>query len=95
VQSNDKLIVDGVANLAMKPGATTRDLLNRITNTMFIIKVSCNSYQKKNANLTVSKLEVLLTTWLPPTITIEWIIYSTTSKLRFSWQHFQENYAAS
>jgi hypothetical protein len=37
-QMDDKLIIDGLANLAMGPNETTEELLARITNTMVIIK---------------------------------------------------------
>jgi hypothetical protein len=39
-QSDDKLIIDGLSNLAMKPNKLMGELLARITNTMVIIKES-------------------------------------------------------
>jgi len=35
-QTNDKLIIRGLSNLAMKPTETMGELLNSITNTMII-----------------------------------------------------------
>jgi hypothetical protein len=48
-QSDDKLIVDGLFNLAMKPNESTGKLLARITNTMVIIKESNAAYENKVA----------------------------------------------
>jgi hypothetical protein len=36
IQSNNKLIIEGLSNLAMKLGKTTRNLINRVTDTMVI-----------------------------------------------------------
>jgi len=47
VQSNEKLIIDGLSNLAMKANETTRELLTRVTQTMVVIKESYNTYQNK------------------------------------------------
>jgi hypothetical protein len=46
-QSNDKLIIKGLLNLAIKPNEDTRDLLNRIIETMEIIKESYSNYRNK------------------------------------------------
>jgi hypothetical protein len=46
-QSDDKLIIDGLSNLAMKPNESTGELLARITNTMVIIKESYAAYENK------------------------------------------------
>ncbi len=39
-QTDEKMIMEGLSNLAMKPGESTGELLARITNTMVIIKDS-------------------------------------------------------
>ncbi len=41
------MIIEGLSNLAMKPGESTGELLARITNTMVIIKDSYASYENK------------------------------------------------
>jgi hypothetical protein len=41
------MIMEGLSNLAMKPGESTGELLARITNTMVIIKESYASYENK------------------------------------------------
>jgi hypothetical protein len=46
-QSDDKLIIDRLSNLAMKPSKSTGELLARITNTMVIIKESYATYHNK------------------------------------------------
>ncbi len=46
-QSDDKLIIDGLSNLAMKLNESTGELLARITNTMVIIKESYATYENK------------------------------------------------
>jgi hypothetical protein len=46
-QTNEKMIMEGLSNLAMKPGESTGELLARITNTMVIIKDSYASYENK------------------------------------------------
>jgi len=38
VQTNDKLILEGLSNLAMKPNETTNELLTRITRTTRVIR---------------------------------------------------------
>ena len=43
-QTDEKMIMEGLSNLAMKPGESTGELLARITNTMVIIKDSYASY---------------------------------------------------
>ncbi len=43
------MIMEGLSNLAMKPGESTGELLARITNTMVIIKDSYASYKNKPA----------------------------------------------
>jgi hypothetical protein len=43
------MIMEGLSNLAMKPGESTRELLAWITNTMVIIKESYASYENKPA----------------------------------------------
>jgi len=48
-QTDEKMIMEGLSNLAMKPGESTRELLARITNTMVIIKDSYASYKNKPA----------------------------------------------
>ncbi len=48
-QRDDKLIIDGLSNLAMGPNETTGELLARITNTMVIIKESYAAYKNKVA----------------------------------------------
>jgi hypothetical protein len=50
-QSNDKIIIDGLSNLAMKPTELTGELLTRITNTMVIIKESYTAFENKVAAL--------------------------------------------
>ncbi len=46
-QTDEKMIMEGLSNLAMKPGESTSVLLARITNTMVIIKDSYASYENK------------------------------------------------
>jgi len=46
-QTDEKMIMEGLSNLAMKPGESTGELLARITNTMVIIKDSYASYENK------------------------------------------------
>jgi hypothetical protein len=46
-QRDDKLIIKGLSNLAMRPNELTGKLLVRITNTMVIIKDSYAAYQNK------------------------------------------------
>jgi len=48
-QTDEKMIMEGLSNLAMKPGESTGELLARITNTMVIIKESYASYENKPA----------------------------------------------
>jgi hypothetical protein len=43
------MIMEGLSNLAMKPGESTGELLARITNTMVILKESYASYENKPA----------------------------------------------
>jgi hypothetical protein len=49
VQTNDKLIMEGLSNLTMKPNEDTRDLINRIADTIVIIKESYINYRNKVA----------------------------------------------
>ena len=46
-KTDEKMIMEGLSNLAMKPGESTGELLARITNTMVIIKESYASYENK------------------------------------------------
>jgi hypothetical protein len=46
-QTDEKMIMEGLSNLAMKPGESTGKLRARITNTMVIIKDSYASYENK------------------------------------------------
>jgi hypothetical protein len=46
-QTDDKLIIDKLSNLAMSLNETTGELLARITNTMVIIKESYMAYENK------------------------------------------------
>jgi hypothetical protein len=46
-QTDEKMIMEGLSNFAMKPGESTGELLARITNTMVIIKDSYASYENK------------------------------------------------
>jgi len=48
-QTDEKLIIEGLSNLAMKPNESTGELLARITNTMVIIKDSYADYKNKVA----------------------------------------------
>jgi hypothetical protein len=48
-QTDEKMIMEGLSNRAMKPGESTGELLARITNTMVIIKDSYASYKNKPA----------------------------------------------
>jgi hypothetical protein len=48
-QTDEKLIIEGLSNLAMKPYESTGELLARITNTMVIIKDSYTNYENKVA----------------------------------------------
>jgi hypothetical protein len=47
VQTNDKLILEGLSNLAMKPNETTNELLTRITRTTWVIRESFDEYDAK------------------------------------------------
>jgi hypothetical protein len=44
IQTNERLILEGLANLAMKPNETTNELLTRITRTVRVIKESFENY---------------------------------------------------
>ncbi len=46
-QTDEKLIIEGLSNLAMRPSESTGELLARITNTMVIIKDSYANYENK------------------------------------------------
>jgi hypothetical protein len=46
-QTDEKMIIEGLSNLAMKPHESTGELLARITNTMVILKDSYASYVNK------------------------------------------------
>jgi hypothetical protein len=48
-QTDEKMIIKGLSNLAMKPNESTGELLARITNTMVILKDSYASYENKLA----------------------------------------------
>jgi hypothetical protein len=48
-QTDEKMIIKGLSNLAMKPYESTGELLARITNTMVILKDSYASYKNKPA----------------------------------------------
>jgi hypothetical protein len=48
-QTDEKMIMEGLSNLAVKPGESTGELLAWITNTMVIIKESYASYENKPA----------------------------------------------
>jgi hypothetical protein len=50
VQTNERLILEGLANLAMKPNETTNELLIRITRTTRVIKESYAEYGGKIPN---------------------------------------------
>jgi len=68
MQSDDKLIIDGHSNLAMKPNKSTGELLARITNTMVIIKESYMAYENKvaapaNHDTNRGYLEATATKW--------------------------------
>jgi Ty3 transposon capsid-like protein len=47
VQTNDKLILEGLSNLAMKSNETTNELLTRITRTTRVIRESFDKYDAK------------------------------------------------
>jgi hypothetical protein len=46
-QTDEKMMMEGLSNLAMKPGESTGELLAQITNTMVIIKDRYASYKNK------------------------------------------------
>jgi hypothetical protein len=46
-QTDDRLIIEGLSNLAMKPNKSTGELLTRIINTIMIIKENYAAYQNK------------------------------------------------
>jgi hypothetical protein len=46
-QTDEKMIIEGLSNLTMKPNESTGELLARITNTMVILKDSYASYENK------------------------------------------------
>jgi hypothetical protein len=45
VQTNKRLILEGLSNLAMKPNETTNELLTQITRTVRVIKESFENYR--------------------------------------------------
>ncbi len=47
IQTNDKLILEGLSNLAMKPNETTNELLTRITRTTRVIRETFDKYEAK------------------------------------------------
>jgi hypothetical protein len=47
IQTNERLILEGLSNLAMKPSETTNELLTRITRTTRVIKESYPEYGGK------------------------------------------------
>jgi hypothetical protein len=47
IQTNDKLILEGLSNLAMKPNETTNEMLTRITRTTQVIRESFDDYDTK------------------------------------------------
>jgi len=47
VQTNNKLILEGLSNLAMKPNETTNELLTCITRTTRVIRESFDEYDAK------------------------------------------------
>jgi hypothetical protein len=47
VQTNDKLILGGISNLAKKSNETTNELLTRITRTTRVIRESFDEYDAK------------------------------------------------
>jgi len=48
-QTDEKMIMEGLSNLTMKPGESTGELLTRITNTMVILKESYTGFENKPA----------------------------------------------
>ena len=48
-QTDNKLIIDSLSNLTMKPSELTEELLAQITNTTVIIKESYTNYHNKPA----------------------------------------------
>jgi hypothetical protein len=56
IQSNDKLIREGLSNLAMKSSKTTRKLLNRIVDTIVIIKEGYVDFQNKVHKMTSTEV---------------------------------------
>jgi hypothetical protein len=67
-QSIDTHIMDGLSNLAMKPGETIRELLTRVTKTVVIIKESYKTYWDKaegpNNNLNGGIRNNVITTYI-------------------------------
>jgi hypothetical protein len=55
VQNNDKLILEGLSNLAMKPNETTNKLLTRITRTTRVIRESFDDYVPKSNTRSMTK----------------------------------------
>ena len=47
VQTNDKLILEGLSNFSMKSNETTNELLTRITRTTRVIRESFDEYDAK------------------------------------------------
>ncbi len=60
-QTDKKMIMEGLYNLAMKPGESTGELLARITNTMVMIKESYASYEnliQRPRHITMSTMDL-------------------------------------
>jgi len=90
MQSDDKLIINGLSNLPMKPNESTGKLLARITNTMVIIKESYATYEKKVAARPITM--PMGATWRPPPQNGGTTLLATPcsfSKCSFSGQHCQ------
>jgi hypothetical protein len=66
-QTDDKLLIDGLSNLAMKPNKSTSELPAQITKTMGIIKDSfaayCNKVPASNHNANRGYLDATATKW--------------------------------
>jgi hypothetical protein len=50
VQTNERLILEGLSNLVMKPTETTNEIISRITDTVRVVRESYTNYRGKIAH---------------------------------------------
>jgi hypothetical protein len=59
VQTNELLILEGLANLAMKPSEITNELLTRITHTTRVIKESFAEYRSVVTCMNINSFKII------------------------------------